>query len=369
MYRDHSIGVVVPAYNEAGFVGEVIETVPEYVDRVYVIDDGSTDETWTEIKAAANRLNSQQEVPDGATPSFERRVVPIKHERNHGVGGAIKSGYQRARTDRIDITAVMGGDGQMRPDHLRAFLDPIVEDQAAYTKGNRLLDPDYRSGMPPFRLLGNYLLSGLTRIASGYWGLGDPQNGYTAISLHALDEIALDEMYEFYGYCNDLLVTLNVNGFTVADVPRQCNYADEESDIRYHTYIPRVSGMLLTNFLWRLREQYLRGWFHPAGICYTIGIVTSIVGTLLAVSEAVSNGIRSRGVTNAVKTTVLGGVVFLLGTAFERLPTNPLGFVSTDSPPEPMTEEEQILRAGPSGEITGNGRKGESSPDRKSDAK
>jgi len=318
MYRNHSVGVVIPAYNEEGFVGDVIETVPAYVDRVYVIDDGSTDGTWDEIQTASDRVNGDEQTGASRHPDFDRRVVPIKHERNRGVGGAIKTGYQHAQNDRINVTAVMGGDGQMRPSSLSSFLDPIVEGRADYTKGNRLIETETRAGMPQFRKVGNYILSGLTKIASGYWGIGDPQNGYTAISLEALDTIEFDEMYEFYGYCNDILVKLNVHGLQVEDVPRKCNYADEESHIDYKTYIPRVSGMLLRNFVWRLREQYLRGSFHPAALCYTIGMTTGVIGTLLASVEAVTNGGRSRGVGNAIKTSVVGGIVFVLGTLFER---------------------------------------------------
>lgn len=159
MYRNHSIGVVIPAYNEAGFVGDVIETIPEYVDRVYVIDDGSTDGTWEEIQAASKRVNDTEQTGDSRHPDFDRQVVPIRHERNRGVGGAIKTGYQRAREDRINVTAVMGGDGQMRPSALSHFLDPIVEGRADYTKGNRLLEAETRAGMPQFRKVGNYILS------------------------------------------------------------------------------------------------------------------------------------------------------------------------------------------------------------------
>ena len=333
MYRNHSVAVVVPAYNEAGFVGDVIRRIPEYVDRIYAVDDGSTDDTWAEIQAAARDVNESTRVETARHPTLDERVVPIRHTRNRGVGGAIKTGYQRARDDRIDVTAVMGGDDQMRPSHIDRFLDPIVEGRAAYTKGNRLLDAETRAGMPGFRKVGNYMLSALTKLASGYWEIGDPQNGYTAISLEALDRIALDEMYEFYGYCNDLLVTLNVHGFRVEDVPRQCNYADEESHIDYRTYIPRVSGMLLRNFLWRLREQYLRGSVHPAALCYTMGMATSVVGTLLAGIEAVSRGRQSRGVANAVWTTVVGGVVFLLGAVFERWHTERLDETGDSAPP------------------------------------
>jgi glycosyltransferase involved in cell wall biosynthesis len=318
MYRNHSVGVVVPAYNEARFVGEVIETVPPFVDRVYVVDDGSTDETWATIQETAATVNGHAAERTNGDGPFDQRIVPIRHDENRGVGGAIKTGYERARSDRIGVTAVMGGDGQMRPERLTDYLDPIVSGEADYAKGNRLLEESDHADMPRHRLLGNRVLSVLTKVASGYWGIGDPQNGYTAISLTALDAIDIDEMYEFYGYCNDLLVTLNVHGFRVADVPRDCNYADEESHISYPTYVPRVSGMLFSNFCRRLREQYVRGGMFPTGSCYTSGMVIGLFGAVLAATEAVAVSPRSRGVGNGLRTTLLGGAVFLLGAVTER---------------------------------------------------
>lgn len=248
MYHGATVGVVVPAYNEESFVGEVIETLPEYVDRIYAIDDASTDATWLEIRAAAERVNARAR---GDGPST-RRVVPIQHERNRGVGGAIKTGYLRAKHDGLDVVAVMGGDGQMDPGHLPAVLEPVVSGSAEYAKGNRLLAEAGDGNMPRFRLVGNLLLTYLTRIASGYWHVGDPQNGYAAISSDALEDLEIEQMFEYYGYCNDLLVRLSVHSCRVVDVPIPARYGDEESHIEYHRYVPVVSLLLLRLFVWRL---------------------------------------------------------------------------------------------------------------------
>ncbi|SEM02380.1 glycosyltransferase family 2 protein [Haloferax larsenii] len=297
MYREHTIGVVVPAYNEAGFVGDVIDTMPDYVDRMYVIDDCSTDDTWAEIQEYAAKINDsapetesdsetfsfRDETPepltDGGT-AFADRVVPIQHEENRGVGGALKTGYCRALEDEVDITAVMGGDGQMDPDILDRFLDPIVDGDADYTKGNRLLYKGYREGMSKWRFFGNSILTFLTKIASGYWKMMDPQNGYTAISYYALDNVGIEDMYEYYGYCNDLLVKLNAKGMKIADVAMPAVYGDEESSIKYSSYIRKVSRMLLANFLWRLKVKYLVLDFHPLAIFYVFGALTTFVSLL-----------------------------------------------------------------------------------------
>jgi glycosyltransferase involved in cell wall biosynthesis len=319
MYNGNTVGVVVPAYNEQGFVGEVIDTVPDFVDRVYVVDDRSTDDTWQEIRdhaEAANRAASTPEAPraseiepklaDGGLASSER-VVPIRHETNRGVGAAIKTGYRHAREDGMDVTAVMAGDGQMDPDLLAGLVDPIVENGADYAKGNRLLDSEFREDMPRFRLVGNWMLSFLTKISSGYWNTGDPQNGYTAISQRALDRIDLDDLYDDYGFANELLVRLNCHGMQVADVATPAVYGDEESTIEYHTFIPRVSWLLLTNFVHRIRTQTIEfdGW--PTVAAYLLGAV----GLVAALVAGLVAGLGALG-------ALLVGSGLLLGLAMHR---------------------------------------------------
>jgi glycosyltransferase involved in cell wall biosynthesis len=283
MYREHSIGVVVPTYNEVDHIGTVIETMPTFVDRIYVVDDASTDGTWREIqqhvteKAAAALVGGTDEVETESA----RRLVPIRHEINRGVGGAIKTGYLRSLEDDLDIVAVMAGDGQMDPDYLPALLDPIVDDEADYTKGNRLLFPEHRSEMPRFRLLGNSILTLLTRIASGYWRIGDPQNGYTAIDRDALEAIEVADLFEFYGYCNELLVRLSVADGRVVDVPIPASYGNESSDIRYSEYIPRVSTMLLRSYLWRISRTALLPRPRPVGIF----LLTALAGFITALGQ------------------------------------------------------------------------------------
>jgi glycosyltransferase involved in cell wall biosynthesis len=288
MYREQTVGVVVPAYNEEGFVGDVVETMPDVVDRVYVVDDRSTDDTWAEIRATAERVNDQVRDTDGKAP-YDPVVVPIRHNRNRGPGGAIKTGYLRAREDDVDVTAVMGGDGQMDPEVLPSILDPVVDGTVGYAKGDRLASPELHRDMGAWRLFGNRLLTWLTRIASGYWTISDPQNGYAALSAEALEAVDVEGMYEYYGYCNDLLVRLNVADVRVADVPMEAVYGDEESSITYPAYIPRVSYMLLRDFLWRLRESYLRETpAHPVPIAVVLGAASVVVGVagLLAMGLA-----------------------------------------------------------------------------------
>jgi glycosyltransferase involved in cell wall biosynthesis len=265
-----TIAVVVPAYNESGFVGRVIDTLPAFVDRAFVVDDCSTDDTWAEMcdhAAAANAVAAEAVVGAGDAPlelvgdggaAFEPRVLAIHHEANQGRGAAVKNGYRRALADGVDVVAVMDADGQMDPDILAEIVDPVLRGEADYTVGNRLSGLDSWTGMPAFRLFGNVVLTLLTRAASGYWTLSDPQNGYTAISRAALETIDVDGLYDDYGFLNDLLMTLNVHDLRVRNVPMHALYGDEESGIRYSSFVPKLSKLLVAGSCRRLRTKYLR---------------------------------------------------------------------------------------------------------------
>jgi len=262
-YRGERIAVVIPAYNEEKLIGEVLAGIPDYVTRVYAVNDGSTDRTGTIIDAYARR---------------DARVVPIHHNPNRGVGAAITAGYKQAVEDGMDIAAVMAGDNQMDPGYLPSLLDPIVDGRADYAKGNRLISDAYRAGMSGWRSFGNSLLTFLTKVASGYWQMMDPQNGYTAISVKALKVLPLDGIYQGYGYCNNLLVWLNIYGMRVQDVAIPARYGREKSGIKYSTYIPRVSKLLLGNFFLRLKTKHILMGFHPLAFFYFAGAVLAPLG-------------------------------------------------------------------------------------------
>jgi hypothetical protein len=188
--------------------------------------------------------------------------------------------------------------------------------------------------MPRFRLFGNGVLSFLTKIASGYWGLSDPQNGYTAVSGEALRAIDLEGIYEYYGYCNDVLVRLSAADLRVADVAQPAKYGDEESHIDYSEYIPRVSTMLLRDFLWRLTEKRLRRDPHPLAPAYLLGGVCSAVGLLSLVRGALTDD----GAGDGGRVTALGVVLLLLGMVLDwRANGDEVVRVKPDSDPDAGT--------------------------------
>jgi len=273
MYKNNTIGVVVPAYNEEELIEETLSNILNCkidIDKIYVIDDKSTDKTLEKIRKFKEDNDKNN------------KIYIISHERNSGVGAAIVSGYKQALKDEVDIAVVMAGDNQMDPSHLPRMIEPLISGRADYTKGNRLLSREYRKGMSKWRFVGNSLLTLLTKIASGYWQIMDPQNGYTTISKNLLERLNLDNIYKRYGYCNDILVKLNILNAVVLDITMPARYGREKSGINYITYIHKVSYLLLKDFFMRLLMKYGVLSFHPLLGFYIFGIIMTPSGLLLA---------------------------------------------------------------------------------------
>jgi glycosyltransferase involved in cell wall biosynthesis len=300
MYERKTVGAVITAYNEASHVGEVIDTVPEFVDRTYVVDDCSTDDTWAVVRRHAERANARERstpVADGGA-DFAPSVVTIRHEENSGYGAAVKTGYRRALEDDIDVVAVLNGDGQMDPEILDRIVEPVATEGADYAKGNRLLSPTHWEQMSRWRLTGNALLTLLTKFASGYWKTMDTQNGYTAISSDVLRRLEFDRVYDGHGFLNNLLTELNAVDARIADVEMTARYGDEESSIRYRSFVPNLSLLLLKLFLRRLFVHRLLSDFHPMIFLYGLGgfgllasVATAGYGLLGSQEPALSLGL------------------------------------------------------------------------------
>ena len=267
MYRDKTVCVVIPAFNEATQISDVIASMPAFVDRIIVVDDASTDDTMSIV------LMCQKQ---------DYRVVSLRHEVNQGCGGALATGYIWARENGMDIAVRMDGDGQMHPDDLPALLEPIARGTADYAKGNRLVTGEAYRRIPKIRYFGNAFLSLLTKIASGYWHVADFQSGYTAMSGNVLDAIDWRRMYRRYGQPNDLMVRLNVFNFRVADIPVEpVYYVGEKSGIQIWKVVFTISWLLIKMFLWRMKEKYIIRDFHPLVFFYIFGAMFGLSTLIL----------------------------------------------------------------------------------------
>jgi len=297
MLEGKSVAVVVPAHDEEALVGTTIRGIPDFVDRIYVVDDASGDGTAEAARAAG----------DG-------RVEVLAHERNEGVGAAIVTGYRRAVADGVDVACVMAGDNQMDPAELEKIARPVARGEVDYTKANRLVSGEAWRTIPRTRYLGNAVLSFLTKIASGYWHVADSQSGYTAANREILEQLDLERIYRGYGFPNDMLVHLNVWNARVRDITARPVYGvGESSGIRYRSVVPRISWLLIKGFFWRMREKYVIRDFHPLVLFYALGFLMTIVGLGLGIAETV---LRILGNEVSVATVVLVALLLTFGSQF-----------------------------------------------------
>jgi glycosyltransferase involved in cell wall biosynthesis len=234
-------------------VGLVIETMPDFVDLIVCVDDASTDETFKVLINYSSR---------------NKKVRVEKLPVNQGVGGAIEKGYEISLTEQADLIGVMAGDGQMDPLELSDLLDAILETSSDYAKISRLFDESQTHSIPRVRLIGNSILSGLTRLSSGYWNMTDSQTGYTVISNRALTKIN-GNLWKSYGFPNDVLNRLGLHNFKIVEIASRPIYdVGEVSKLKPHKVAVPILLLCIRGILRRIKVQYLQRTLHPIGIGY-----------------------------------------------------------------------------------------------------
>ena len=286
--------------------------MPDYVDRIVIVNDNSTDKTAEivrgYIKSDSNRKKSipkrevmiendmynyadliikemnEKEIENFSDSFVENddetndRIILISNKQNSGVGSSIARGYKWAKDYGMDCTAVMAGDAQMDPRELESICTPVINGEADYVKGNRLIHRSAWLVIPKIRYFGNSILSILTKIASGYWKVSDTQSGFTAISLKALESIRLHKIYKRYGMPNDILVKLNIAYCTLKEVEIKPVYkVGEKSKMKIFTVIPKISLLLIKLFFQRLWVKYLFRDFHPLFLLYHMAILLFLI--------------------------------------------------------------------------------------------
>lgn len=266
MYRDRAITVVIPCHNVATHVGAVIESVPAWVDRVVAVEDGSRDGTYETLM-----------------PFARGRVLVLRHERNEGMGAAMLTGTEEAFRGGADVVVKMDGDGQMDPQQIARLLDGVLADDVMYAKGNRLLDRPALEAMPRVRLLGNFLLSFMAKLASGYWQVLDPVNGFTALRREAWDGIDRERIHPGYFFQVDMLVELNVINARVRDVPMPARYGSERSSLRLRREIPMFARLLLDRVAHRFWSKYVVRDFSPIALFVFAGLVLFVWGLVFGI--------------------------------------------------------------------------------------
>lgn len=309
------IAVVVPCYRVKAEVLGVIARIPDFVDLVVCIDDACPE--------SSGRLIQEQ--------SRDPRVRVVFHERNKGVGGAVKTGYLAAREGGCDIAVKIDGDGQMDPQLIPAFIKPITLGQADYTKGNRFFRIEDVRKMPRMRLFGNAVLSFLSKFSTGYWNLFDPTNGYTALHLSMLDLVPLRKVSDRYFFETDLLFRLYCVRAVARDVPMVAVYGEETSSLK----ITRVLGPFLAgnirNLIKRTFYGYLLRDFHVASIQLLLGPPLLLGGAAFGAWQWWHSAMEGR--VASAGTVMIGALLIIVGM---QLTLAALSFDVANVPTQPL---------------------------------
>ncbi|MFT3818912.1 MAG: glycosyltransferase family 2 protein [Rubrivivax sp.] len=251
------VAVVIPCFKVKAHILSVLNGIGPEVARIFVVDDACPDASGDFVEHHCR----------------DARVRVLRHANNLGVGGAVMTGYRAALDEGCDILVKLDGDGQMDPRLLPAFLQPILEGQADYTKGNRFFNLEAVETMPRARLIGNAILSFVTKFSSGYWQLFDPTNGYTAIHRDVARYLPFDKISRRYFFETDMLFRLNTLRAVVVDVPMEARYGNEVSNLKIMRILPEFIAKHTRNTFKRIFYNYYLRDMSIASVELPLGIV------------------------------------------------------------------------------------------------
>lgn len=295
MNLNHKIAVVIPCYKVENHILSVIQAIGPEVCRIYVVDDFCPQRSGDLVESSCR----------------DERVRVIRHEKNQGVGGAVLTGFQAAIKEDMQIFVKIDGDGQMDPALIPEFILPIIEGEADYTKGNRFFDLEDIKCMPRVRLFGNFALSFMTKMSSGYWNLFDPTNGYIAIHADVAKRIPLSKISRRYFFETDMLFRLNILRAVVLDIPMEAKYANE------------VSGLKISRIIWEFLIKHTRNLFKRLFYNYylrdmclaSIELPLGVILLLFGASYGAYHWIHSlqTGLSTPAGTIMLAALPILMG--------------------------------------------------------
>ena len=291
MHNGWHVGVVIPAKDEELFIGSVLDTIPNFVDSVVVIDDGSSDETSKVAKTYQDK-------------SYNLTVIRLE---GVGVGGAIDAGHIEMLRNCPEpfVSVVMAGDGQMDPNDVTKVITPIIEQRCDYVKGNRFIHVDGVGNMPKVRRFASQILAFLTTLAAGI-AISDPQCGYTATSHNVLKEWNWAKSWDKYGYPNYWLIELSRLSFSVVEVPVKSIYGSEKSNLKMLRFLFSVGIMMLV----MLHKRCLSMLFNRNVVPHSIFSLVAYSIGWIAIIPSISTDLE-REIANSTS-----GIVFLVGMSW-----------------------------------------------------
>jgi len=215
----------IPAHNEAAHIKAVILGAKVAVDRVLVLDDGSSDDTAAIAREAGAQV--------------------IIHQQNRGYGGAISSLFQAALEAGAEALITLDGDGQHDPSDLPEVLAPVMGGQADLVIGSRFLGK--ANNVPRYRRFGIDVITFLYNVGHPP-PISDAQSGMRCFSRGVLEALQLHD--PGMGLSVEVLIKARNRGFKMVEVPISCRYHGEGSSLH-----PVRHGV---GVAWKVLEHRLR---------------------------------------------------------------------------------------------------------------
>lgn len=263
MYRGLKVAAILPCYNEEKLITKTVNTLPEFVDEIIVVDDKSTDSTWDVIQKLAKK---------------NKKVVPIHLPTNQGIGGAYINGFEKALKDDMGLIFTMAGDAQCNQNYMTTMADTLLDEDLDYVKANRFVHLEELKQMPRFRRIGNTIITILTKFSSGYYSIFDSQNGYGVFTQSTLKRLPLGHIGRRYDYENTLLIALSIMDAKIKDEPVPAIYGDEVSTIPVLRTTMRALRVVWFGFWKRIYNKYMLVNFHPIALFLISGLLFTVIG-------------------------------------------------------------------------------------------
>ena len=312
--QNKAVIVIIPAYLAEKSIQKVISGIPDWVRAIIVVDDGSQDRT-SEIVQSMNNP----------------KISLIQHNQNMGVGGAMITGYKKSLELGADIIVKIDSDGQMDPIYMDKLIQPIVLGKADYTKGNRFFYWKGTERMPLYRKIGNLSLSFLSKLASGYWDIFDPTNGYTAISAEIIPLLDFNHISNRFFFETSMLIGLRIIRAVVVDVYIPAKYEGEKSHLSAWKSLFEFPPKIIKGFLRRIIYEYFIRDFTQTSLLLFTGVVFSGFGLIWSLYYWLRS--IKTGVVTTTGTVMIGVLPVILGIQFllqalvmdtQNIPDNPV---------------------------------------------
>lgn len=288
--------VVIPCYKVAAHIEQVLNTLPDGVDEIILVDDCSPDDTGEVLE----RLSQQ-----------DSRIVVVHNPKNLGVGGAMMAGFREALRRGCDVAIKLDGDGQMDSSRIVEMVQAIESGDCDFVKGNRFYDKFALRNMPLIRKIGNFGMSFLVKMSSGYWQVSDPTNGFIAISKETLQRIDMSWLSPRFFFESSLICELYYTGARIKEISMPAIYGEEKSNLSVLKSLLTFPPKLLSRWLRRIWLSYYVYDFNIGSLYFAAGSLSFLFGLIFGIIRWVQ--FASAGTPAPLGTIMIAVLTFICG--------------------------------------------------------